>query len=51
MVPGGKGNNFHVDCKDNPEVTTIFFPSSGTTIYRNARGTCEDAPCCGCCTF
>lgn len=18
---------------------------------RNARGTCEDAPCCGCCTF
>jgi hypothetical protein len=21
-----------------------------TTVYRNARGLCEDAPCCGCCT-
>lgn len=21
------------------------------TFYRNARGRCEDAPCCGCCTI
>lgn len=25
--------------------------TSGGTFYRNARGRCEDAPCCGCCTF
>jgi len=25
--------------------------SSGWTCTRNARGRCEDAPCCGCCTF
>ena len=25
--------------------------SSGWTGTRNARGRCEDAPCCGCCTF
>jgi len=23
---------------------------SGAVITRNARGRCEDAPCCGCCT-
>ncbi len=25
--------------------------SSGWTGTRNSRGRCEDAPCCGCCTF
>jgi hypothetical protein len=25
--------------------------SSGWTGTRNARGRCEDAPCCGCCSF
>ena len=24
--------------------------SSGAVVTRNARGRCEDAPCCGCCT-
>ena len=24
---------------------------SGWTGTRNAHGRCEDAPCCGCCTF
>ncbi len=23
----------------------------GNAYYRNARGKCEDAPCCGCCTI
>ncbi len=25
--------------------------TSGGTFYRNRAGRCEDAPCCGCCTF
>jgi hypothetical protein len=25
--------------------------TSGGTFYRNHNGRCEDAPCCGCCTF
>jgi len=25
--------------------------TSGGTFYRNYNGRCEDAPCCGCCTF
>jgi hypothetical protein len=25
--------------------------TSGGTFYRNKRGVCEDAPCCGCCTI
>ena len=29
-------------------VVTRF--SSGATVYRNAKGRCEDAPCCGCCS-
>jgi hypothetical protein len=24
--------------------------SGGREFYRNRRGRCEDAPCCGCCT-
>lgn len=24
--------------------------SSGAEVYQNARGRCEDAPCCGCCS-
>ena len=24
--------------------------SSGATVYRNPRGRCIDAPCCGCCS-
>lgn len=27
-----------------------FTFSSGQTVYQNARGRCEDAPCCGCCS-
>lgn len=23
----------------------------GQSFYRNKRGRCEDAPCCGCCTI
>lgn len=25
--------------------------SSGREFYRNRRGRCEDAPCCGCCNI
>ncbi|MEY2411304.1 MAG: hypothetical protein QOF48_3974 [Verrucomicrobiota bacterium] len=24
--------------------------STGAEVYRNLRGRCEDAPCCGCCS-
>ena len=27
----------------------IIRTSSGAELYRNKRGRCEDAPCCGCC--
>lgn len=29
----------------------ITIRTSGGEFYRNARGRCEDAPCCGCCTI
>lgn len=31
-------------------VSNYFRFSSGEVMYRNKRGRCEDAPCCGCCT-
>jgi hypothetical protein len=31
-----------------PSIVTTWF-NSGASTYRNARGRCEDAPCCGCC--
>ena len=36
-----------------PDSDTItFYGDAGpTTFYRNTRGRCEDAPCCGCCTI
>jgi hypothetical protein len=36
-----------------PDSDTItFYGETGPkTFYRNARGRCEDAPCCGCCTI
>lgn len=41
----------HLACAGgSPEVVEVRF-SSGTTLTRNRRGRCEDAPCCGCCTF
>ena len=41
----------HLACAKSgrPEVVTFRF-SSGATATQNARGRCEDAPCCGCCT-
>jgi hypothetical protein len=31
-------------------VSNVYRFSSGAEIYRNKRGRCEDAPCCGCCS-
>ena len=32
-------------------VSTYYSPTSGFSGTRNSAGRCEDAPCCGCCTF
>lgn len=45
----GRGRSYHADCSDDG-VTTVR-TSSGWTGTRNTRGRCEDAPCCGCCTY
>ena len=41
----------HLACDESGEAKVIeFATSSGWRGTRNARGRCEDAPCCGCCT-
>lgn len=32
------------------DVSHVYRFSSGAVAYRNKKGLCEDAPCCGCCT-
>ena len=34
-----------------PRAVSYAVTTSGGTFYRNKAGRCEDAPCCGCCTF
>lgn len=53
IVNLGRGRNYHVNCNDpgGSEVIEFYFPSTGNRAYRNRKGRCEDAPCCGCCTF
>lgn len=30
-------------------ISNVWTTSTGAELYRNKRGRCEDAPCCGCC--
>lgn len=39
----------HTVCSFAPSVVAFRF-GSGATVMQNARGRCEDAPCCGCCS-
>lgn len=43
---------YHLACAESgqSEVVEFYFPSTGSRVYRNARGRCEDSPCCGCCS-
>lgn len=37
--------------KTNTTYISNVIRTSGGVFYRNKKGTCEDAPCCGCCTI
>lgn len=41
----------HLACATGTPAVVAITLNSGVTLTRNARGRCEDAPCCGCCTF
>lgn len=49
MKRGGRWVVFHPTCSSGGRVNTIII--GGREYTRNARGRCEDAPCCGCCTI
>lgn len=52
-VPGRRARvPVHLACESagEPAVVTFYSPVTGATWTRNAAGTCEDAPCCGCCS-
>ena len=60
---GGRGRTYHfkADCSavvDSTASTIRYyggdvetFEIGGNVFTRNAKGRCEDAPCCGCCTI
>jgi hypothetical protein len=35
----------------NENYVSNIFQVGRTELYRNKKGRCEDAPCCGCCNF
>jgi hypothetical protein len=41
----------HTACAEAGEPAVMTIRTAGGTFIRNARGRCEDAPCCGCCTI
>lgn len=52
IIVRGRGDTIHAVCPGASGQRIVEFRfSSGATMTRNARGTCIDAPCCGCCTF
>jgi hypothetical protein len=42
---------YHLKCNAATESVSNEIITSGGTFYRNRKGRCEDAPCCGCCTI
>ncbi len=67
IAHGGRGRTHHTACvgpdnysainpatgerMSNRARVSIVRTSSGWEGTRNVRGRCEDAPCCGCCTY
>lgn len=47
---GADGVNLAARTRSDGCVSNVF-NIGGREFYRNKRGTCEDAPCCGCCTI
>jgi len=49
--PDGEDHSARMRCDRAaaPRVSVTRFAGGGVS-YRNSRGRCEDAPCCGCCS-
>lgn len=43
--------SFHADCGASDENPVVESTTASGTFYQRSGGRCEDAPCCGCCTF
>jgi len=46
----GKSYGERVTAPRGDGIHRAYFPSTGGHWTQNARGRCEDAPCCGCCS-
>jgi hypothetical protein len=47
----GVSSDFYADEASAARGVSYEVRTSGGTFYQNRNGLCEDAPCCGCCTF
>jgi hypothetical protein len=47
----GVSSDFYADSASAGRGVAYEIRTSGGTFYQNSNGRCEDAPCCGCCTF
>ncbi len=48
---GGRWTVRHLECHASGRAEVITVRTAGWTGTRNRHGRCEDAPCCGCCSF
>jgi hypothetical protein len=47
----GRGQAVLLARSSSPTPVSDHYVIGGQSFYRNKRGRCEDAPCCGCCTI
>lgn len=48
---GGRYSVAHLACSETSSPRVVTVRAGSWTGTQNVRGRCEDAPCCGCCTF
>ena len=48
---GGRWTVRHLECHASGRAEVMTVRTAGWTGTRNRHGRCEDAPCCGCCSF
>jgi hypothetical protein len=50
QIVDDESNYLAIKTRTNPNYVSNVYNVGGREYYRNKRGLCIDAPCCGCCT-
>ena len=50
QIVDDESNYLAIKTRTNPNYVSDVYSIGGREYYRNKRGLCIDAPCCGCCS-